>query len=96
MSQASNICPEIKFEKFDGGNDYDKEYTSLPSLFVVPISDHVMPLLRVDSFICKYLNKRTILKGMTCDVTWQFAYEGKEVYCKQMEVKESVERLQRN
>ena len=34
------------------------------------ISDHVMPRLGGDSFMCKYLNKRTFLKGMTCDLKW--------------------------
>ena len=29
-----------------------------------------MPLLGVDSFICKYFNKRTFLKGMTCGLKW--------------------------
>ena len=46
------------------------QQTALLSLFVVPISDHVMVLLGVDSFMCKYLNKRTFLKGMTCGLVW--------------------------
>ena len=37
-------------------------------MFVVPISDHVMVRLGGDSFMCKYLNKRIFLKGMTCDL----------------------------
>ena len=43
---------------------------------VALVSAHVMVLLGVDFFMCKYVNKRTFLKGMTCDLK----YQGTEVY----------------